>query len=212
MIKNGLRREQRLKRERNVARRQSILRGEKIRVLEEQQKKNKKEIERLKRRSSIDQLTQAYRKDLFDNLLEKEIGRAQRFNKPLSLMTLDLDSFKAINDSYGHSVGDIVLRRLGKIFQEQRKATDWVVRVGGDEFVLILVDCDKEGALVQAVRLQEQISKDAEVKLGACSVAPTVSIGIAVWEEGEKPSHFYERADTRLLAAKARGKNMVVAE
>ena len=118
------------------------------------------------------------RRYLFD-IAQREYMRARRRSSPLAMLMLDMNGFKQINDTFGHSVGDEVLQRVAKTLAENVRAVDIVARYGGDEFVILLPDCNDQMARQVADRLQEQI-KVTRLYVEARSVAPTLSIGIAV--------------------------------
>jgi diguanylate cyclase (GGDEF)-like protein len=129
--------------------------------------------ERLAREANIDSLTGCLNRRRFDEVLAEELDRAVRHDRQLSLMVLDIDGFKAINDTHGHPVGDAALRSLADVLHAECRAHDVVARIGGDEFAVVLPDTEPAEAEVLAARV--------EVAVGAI-VAPlpmSTSIGVA---------------------------------
>ena len=123
---------------------------------------------------------------------------------------VDLDHFKSINDSFGHLVGDAVLRQMGELLREQARTVDVVARYGGEEFVIVVPDTDVEGGVVFAERLRERIEKH-KFSEGDLEVAVTVSIGVADVVAGKKRTvnEILKLADDALYRAKADGRNRV---
>ncbi len=153
-----------------------------------------------------DSMTGLYNHQYIVSNLQEEIDRSERYKIPLSIIVLDVDNFKKINDSYGHVMGDSVLKRVSKTIKSQCRIMDKIGRYGGDEFVIVLPETDLEKAVILARRLLESVeslSFDNSVKV-------TVSLGIAQLDEGETASAFIERADDKLYAAKRAGRNRFV--
>ena len=141
------------------------------------------------------------RKGLIDSL-EREMAVAQRHAQPLSVLFLDLDRFKAMNDTFGHKVGDIILIQVAKTVQKLMRTSDIVGRLGGDEFVVVLPMTDRLGSLNVAKRIQHAISRidlgfidNPELKIG-------VTIGAATMKSGHSPADLLELADLRMLRNK----------
>jgi len=155
-----------------------------------------------------DQLTGLLNRRAFNIRLEETIARADRSNLPFSLMLLDLDHFKEINDSFGHAAGDTVLVELAKLLGERLRQTDIAARWGGEEFVVIA-----EGSPVdQAKVLAEQIRQTmAQRVIPNLSISPTVSIGLAGYSRGETDIGLMRKADTAMYEAKHQGRNRTVA-
>ncbi len=165
----------------------------------------------LYKRAITDDLTQLYTRKYVDERLEQEILRAQRYHRPFSILVLDLDHFKRVNDTYGHSGGDRVLQIFAGILKEQLRDSDIAGRIGGEEFIVILGETEVQGANIFAERLrlsteQQQIEKEGEL------IAITVSIGVASYQEsyGNQISRLLEDADKALYQAKGAGRNRVV--
>lgn len=161
-----------------------------------------------------DHLTGLPNRRTYDKQIVLEITRAQRTNQPLSLVVLDIDNFKQVNDKYGHLAGDQVLRNLAEMAKQLLRKTDIVSRYGGEEFVFILPNTllhgeeDKNnGAFHAADRFRELVEKDLKIR----NKTITISVGIAEWRDGEMPEKFFDRADQALNNAKKLGKNKVIA-
>ncbi len=144
----------------------------------------------LQRSSLTDHLCQVWNRGGFDLLLQKEIRVAGRSRAPLSLLYLDLDGFKAINDAQGHLVGDEVLQEVSRSLKHSLRGADTVARIGGDEFVLILPATGFEEARALGVRLREEVT--------ACEW----TFGVAEYHAGETALQFTERSDIELLKRK----------
>jgi diguanylate cyclase (GGDEF)-like protein len=162
--------------------------------------------------ANIDPLTKSLTRRHFFNIAESEFLRYSRYRRPLSILIIDADSFKGINDTYGHHAGDIVLRSLSLVAMEQKRVQDTFGRLGGEEFGLLLPETNLEQAKVVAERIQkawEQTPSNMDGKM----IPSTVSIGGA---EAIPDDHSFEdilrRADKMLYKAKARGKNQVALE
>ena len=166
----------------------------------------------LEMRADTDGLTGLYNHRHFQGHLERELARALRYNEPISLLLVDLDFFKSVNDRYGHQTGDEVLRKVSTIFGEVLRNVDYAARYGGEEFVAILPGTDAAGALTTAERLRKA-AEDLKIDSGdgKTNVKVTLSCGVA-----DYPSCATERksliaaADSALLFAKRKGRNRVV--
>lgn len=140
----------------------------------------------------------------FRQALEVEAARALRYQRPFSLIIADLDSFKSINDTYGHDVGDAVLRGVAQAFRSGARAPDVVSRIGGDEFAVLLPETDSPRAEHVAQRLQRQ------VRTSELPVATTVSYGTATWfGPRDELEEVFRRADQALYAAKHAGRDRI---
>ena len=136
----------------------------------------------------------------------RELSRMRRSGRPLSVVSLDLDDFKAINDELGHPAGDQVLRDLGKVLREGLRPTDVASRLGGDEFAVLLPDTSAEAARLTANRLREQV----RLGITAQGRAVTVSAGVATFVEAPASIHdMISEADESLYAAKHAGKDII---
>jgi two-component system cell cycle response regulator len=160
--------------------------------------------------ATVDPLTGCHNRRSLMDKLEQELDRARRYGLAISVLMIDLDRFKTVNDTYGHLVGDRVLQQLGDLLRRQVRTVDVVARYGGEEFVVVLPETDEEGAVVFAERLRVAVSEndfsDAAEKLNA-----TVSIGVA-GTPGDNIGSGEEligSADKALYVAKANGRNQV---
>jgi diguanylate cyclase (GGDEF)-like protein len=162
--------------------------------------------------ASKDPLTGAYNRRTFIDLAEKELARARRFDTPMSLILLDIDHFKRINDSYGHLVGDHVLQRFADLVRGQMRAEDVLVRYGGEEFCLLLPDIPGPGAVTLAGRIRTAVCKEP-LLVDGIEIALTTSAGVAarIDEGPEGLDRLIGRADEALYMAKNRGRNRVAA-
>jgi diguanylate cyclase (GGDEF)-like protein len=163
------------------------------------------EYEDLFERASHDMLTGLSNRRVFDERIPGMMESSRRYNRPLTMLSMDLDHFKNINDTLGHLAGDEVLKSVAKVLTQAVRSTDLLVRMGGDEFLLVLDNADSAAAQVLAERLCKAIDSlnvwaDKNVKLG-------VSIGLAQFQETETLSQWLERADDILYHAKANGRS-----
>jgi len=154
-----------------------------------------------------DSLTGLYVRRYFMVKLQEELHRAERYNKTLSIVMADLDNFKRINDSYGHTAGDRVLKAVGHFFQNNIRDVDIIARYGGEEFVILLPEADKDEAYTVSERLRYSLER---LKVGDLPEL-TMSLGIACFpEDGENLDRLIKQADAALYAAKQTGRNKVV--
>jgi diguanylate cyclase (GGDEF)-like protein len=168
-----------------------------------------KQHEVLAKRSITDGLTQLYNHRHFQDQLVREIKRLSRTNEGLSILIIDIDDFKKLNDTYGHAAGDEFLKQLASILKESVRETDLLARYGGEEFVVVAVGTAVDGAHLLAEKLRTRIAEtsfivdDSKRPRGV-----TVSIGVA--EFGHSRTELFAAADAALYRAKAAGKNCVV--
>ncbi|MDX1490478.1 MAG: GGDEF domain-containing protein [Pseudohongiellaceae bacterium] len=160
--------------------------------------------------SLTDPLTGAGNRVALSNTLDREISLARRHKHELSILVMDLDKFKAINDQFGHSAGDQVLKEVVALLKKSNRNTDLTYRFGGEEFVLLLNRTDEEGALVIAERLRSAI-EDMEIVYDSQSIKTTVSIGVTAFCETDSPDSLFNRADKALYEIKRNGGNQVIA-
>ena len=162
------------------------------------------EIERL---AVTDGLTGLFNHRHFQERLSHEFDRLGRFEEPISLLLIDIDFFKKINDTYGHPVGDSVLRKVADIIRKTIRTVDIPARYGGEEFAVVLVGTDAGGAMKMAERLRKSVA-DAKFSSGRNSFSITISIGISTYTKDIKGKEaFIERADKALYDAKGSGRN-----
>lgn len=156
-----------------------------------------------------DGLTRLSTHRYFQECLEREVNRAKRFNFIFSLIILDIDNFKSLNDTYGHLEGDKVLIEISKIMRSCVRETDVVARYGGEEFVVILSETDKKGAVITAERIREGVEKYKFI-IGGKRILVTVSIGVSTYpEDAHTKTEIIRQADKALYKAKTSGKNKV---
>jgi diguanylate cyclase (GGDEF)-like protein len=159
--------------------------------------------------SITDGLTKLHNHRFFQDHLTRELKRAKRSGDPLSLLLIDIDDFKALNDQHGHAAGDAVLERIGQVMNSAIRESDLLARYGGEEFV-VLAATDLEGAVNLAEKLRMQIGHTAIPIDDDVVVFITVSVGVSRYKGDRKA--FFRDADRALYAAKAAGKNCVVVD
>ncbi len=157
-----------------------------------------------------DPLTGMYNRRYLDDALPREIARAIRESGPLSVLMVDIDHFKRVNDTYGHQAGDEVLRMLAGILRKEARRSDVACRYGGEEFVLLLPGMNSESARVRAERWRQMFA-EMEVRVEGAALRCTLSVGIAVFpEHGHSAEDLLRNGDRALYLAKALGRNRVV--
>ncbi|MGB3430988.1 GGDEF domain-containing protein [Achromobacter sp.] len=164
--------------------------------------------ERMEAALTFDGLTRAYsRRSILDEL-ERELQRCKRAGGKLAVLVLDIDHFKSINDRYGHASGDAALRHFAQVVQRAVRASDRFGRLGGEEFVLLMYDCDPARALVQAQRVCDAL-RDTPFHLQGREVRMTTSGGLASYQSGDSADGILARADDALYRAKEHGRDRV---
>jgi len=169
------------------------------------------QLERTERSAVTDALTDLFNRRYFDRALELEIRRSARYDLCASLLMLDLDAFKPVNDLYGHPFGDLVLKRAGKVIRRSVRESDVACRFGGEEFAVILPETDRLGAFAVAERVRCEVERRfVEQSIEGRAVAMTLSGGIATFpEDGRDAARLMTRADQALYLSKTRGRNRV---
>lgn len=164
---------------------------------------------RIKEESLTDALTGLKNRRAFDNAFDEMYITSSEQSQPLSLLVVDVDFFKKINDNYGHGIGDSVLRVIGRVIKNLVRGNDFSARFGGEEFVIVLPDTPLEGAVKVAEKIRQVISKQnlkhKDIQLGTV----TVSVGVAQLAANEDKDDFFQRADDALYKAKQSGRNRV---
>ncbi len=165
------------------------------------------EYEELFESARKDVLTGLANRRVFDERINDIMMGAKRYHRPLTMASLDLDFFKLVNDNHGHQKGDAVLRQVANVFRQAIRSTDLLVRIGGDEFLLVMDDTDLASGKILADRLCEAVSEmdvqaDVNIKLG-------VSIGMTEWNKEEDLDEWMERVDDILYSAKSDGRSRV---
>lgn len=163
---------------------------------------------RLERMATTDKLTGGMNRQAFDYFFKRL--RATRFThpKPMSILILDIDHFKRVNDAYGHGVGDLVLQNIAQLLLQAIRSSDQACRWGGEEFVVLLDDCSLENALQRADILRRAV-EIAEVSYQKEKIHITISVGVTQYRENENLDTFINRADIALYRAKQLGRNRV---
>lgn len=158
--------------------------------------------------SITDSLTQVYNRRYFMERLRQEVKRVSRYGPPVSLLIIDIDHFKKVNDTYGHQAGDAVLSDVARLIKERLRETDLFARYGGEEFALIATVTEQAGACVLADRIRALIEK-SEFPFGDNRIKVTISIGISTWQPtmNEDYEELIRQADTALYRAKEQGRN-----
>lgn len=162
--------------------------------------------EELRDQATRDSLTRLWNRGAILDILKSELGRARRGEAPVSIILADLDYFKRINDTYGHLVGDAVLRETASRMRSAIRPYDEIGRYGGEEFLLVLPKCGAEAAVALGERLQMAITQE-EIVLDEGSIPITLSLGIATSESGIDMQAFLAAADAALYRAKDNGRN-----
>ena len=163
----------------------------------------------LREQSIHDALTGLYNRRHLEATLERELARATRMSKPLSIVMVDLDHFKSVNDRLGHPAGDEVLRSFGALLTDQFRTDDISCRYGGEEFLVVMPGCAEGAAIDLAERLRRATEASA-IACGAEAIRMTVSSGVATFpRHGRTAAELIKAADTALYGAKAAGRNRV---
>lgn len=158
--------------------------------------------------SLTDPLTGIYNRSVMATALSREAGLSRRHKTTLSLIVLDIDGFKPINDTYGHEFGDELIQQLAGVLGEELRTTDLLSRYGGDEFTVLLSNTDEKGARILATNIRKRIDNTRFVIQGQ-EISVTVSIGIASSRSGIQSEDLFNRADDALYMAKKCGRNRV---
>jgi diguanylate cyclase (GGDEF)-like protein len=175
-----------------------------------------KRISQLETENITDPLMEIYNRRYLERRLEDEFTRARRYGNPFSLLLLDIDRFKEVNDTYGHPTGDLVLKGIGALLKENIRTVDVPARYGGEEAVVLLPHTELEGAEILAERIRETVEAhlfpaDASFRPGA-TLRCTISIGTAaLTRECPDAIRLLQQADAALYRAKQGGRNRTVA-
>ncbi|MDO8528760.1 MAG: GGDEF domain-containing protein [Nanoarchaeota archaeon] len=154
-----------------------------------------------------DEKTGLYNNKFFETMLEMEMEKAKRYQQKLSLLIIDIDFFKRINDTYGHMKADELLAELAKVFMKEARKSDVVARFGGEEFIILLPETDLNKAKKFAERLRQATKKNKMLK----GHELTFSGGLTEYKKGDTKLKFKERADKGLYKAKDTGRDKIVA-
>ena len=173
------------------------------------------ELKKVKTKAMTDGLTKAYNREAFDSYIRKIVDQNSIKSSPFSLLMLDIDDFKKINDGYGHQIGDRVLVALVKKCAEFIRDEDFLARYGGEEFIIVLPGASLRNALKKAQRLRKTIAEThytTDKEKGGKGLSITVSIGASSFRKNDSVSTVIDRSDQALYQAKRTGKNRVASE
>ena len=179
-------------------------------IAEDRVKQLEQELEHVSELVREDQLTGALNRRGLDDVLDREIKRAERQQTPVSVALLDIDNFKQLNDSLGHQAGDEALIHLSQVVKNALRPTDEVARYGGEEFLIILIDTSLEEAMATITRLQRELTKNLFLHNNE-RLLITFSAGVALHASGDDAESTIGRADGAMYKAKRAGKNRVFA-
>ena len=177
-------------------------------------KKLREKNEKLRKMNQLDGLTDLFNHRYFHNVFDKELTRSKRYKRPLSLIMLDIDFFKKINDSFGHRIGDMVLRELSEKIISQVRKTDIVARYGGEEFVVILPETDLAGSKIFSERIRSAV-EEMEIVIESHKIKITISLGLSTFIPNlhmDIPKEYLiDAADSAMYISKKNGRNRVSA-
>jgi diguanylate cyclase (GGDEF)-like protein len=168
------------------------------------------QAERMEKLANIDGLTGLFNRRHFLTLTEAEWSRHRRYDRPLSLLMLDIDRFKTINDRFGHDVGDQAIFHVANLCQESKRQPDILARLGGEEFAMLLPETALEDAHIVAERLRRELESEPLLLETGEAVAVTVSVGVAQADLTAGLGMLMKNADNRLYEAKQAGRNCVM--
>ena len=173
------------------------------------------ELRQVKQASMMDGLTDIYNRKTFDRFVQDLVERNMISKTPFSMLMVDIDDFKRVNDTYGHQVGDRVLVAIAQQCAKFIRGDDMVARFGGEEFVIILLGASLRNATKKAKQISKEIAATRYALDGAMAgqvLSVTVSIGVSAYRHGDRVATVTERADQALYRAKRKGKNKAVSE
>ncbi|MFW5447263.1 MAG: GGDEF domain-containing protein [Methylophagaceae bacterium] len=162
---------------------------------------------RLKEQSITDNLTGLYNRSLLQDSLEKAIHQSDRANTDVTILMIDIDHFKMINDRFGHDIGDSVLKSTGSFLSRSFRTSDMVFRIGGEEFLALIYNTDKAGAISLAEKLRQEFEQLSLVN----NHNATISIGVSSFQPSMDWKQWMKKGDERLYIAKSNGRNQVAA-
>lgn len=180
----------------------------KMREIEVESQELRAKVQDRQLAASRDSLTGALNRLGYEERVAEEFARSRRIGRPLSMMVVDVDNFKAVNDTYGHKAGDLVLQKVVELMRGKLRKTDCIARYGGDEFVLLLVDCELEGARLAAEKLRQSVEQ-CGFHNGGSPVKVTICCGVTQVRDEDTPETAFVRADSAMYAAKRANRNGV---
>ncbi len=171
----------------------------------------KKRAEEIEIESVHDKLTGLHNRKAYDNKITETLANMDRYNIPSTLLFCDIDHFKKINDTFGHKVGDLALKKMASLLKEKLRVNDFIARFGGEEFAIILPHSSIENAFTAAQGLLSNIS-EAIFSYKARNISLSISIGISTFRKGDDSNSVLDRADKALYIAKNSGRNTIRTE
>ena len=155
-----------------------------------------------------DQLTGAYNRHYFDTIIKGEMEKSDQHGNPLSMALIDMDHFKNVNDTWGHPIGDEVLKLTSETIEKNIRISDTLIRFGGEEFLLLMPSTTLKGAIVVSEKVREAIESMGHPVAGR----QTASIGVAERPKSQSFLNWYKRVDEALYMAKSQGRNLVISD
>ncbi len=183
--------------------------NQRLQTMEQEAETLRKATKKAQERASKDALTGIWNRQALNEVLEREFVRWQRYQKPLTMVVWDVDDFKNVNDRFGHSAGDVVLKTIAQIFSKAVRKADFIARFGGEEFVGLFPETDLDNALVLTNKVRQIVEK-TRFHYQDIPVAITASAGLAMFEGDDNIDDVFNRADKALYAAKTSGRNNCV--
>ena len=180
-----------------------------VKNIEEASENAERRIEEQRQKALKDALTQLPNREAYNIRLEQEFERWQRYKRPLTMVICDIDHFKRINDSYGHLAGDKVLHIIAKTLRKHLRATDFVARVGGEEFVILMTETEQNQAFMVVEDVREAIA-NCPFHFKEEPIAITMSFGLSEFAEGDSSDMVFARSDRALYRAKKEGRNRCI--
>jgi diguanylate cyclase (GGDEF)-like protein len=161
--------------------------------------------EKLEHMATYDQLTLLLNRYAYNDIIEKEIAQANRNNSRLSLILFDIDHFKSINDTHGHDTGDVILKNVARHVNSCIRKSDFLFRIGGEEFAIVAVNTSRHQASILAEKLRAAVAAHTFIN----SLTVTISLGVTELQKGDNVEAFFKKADAALYNAKNSGRNRV---
>jgi diguanylate cyclase len=171
----------------------------------------RKKSEEMEVQAYRDALTGLYNRKAYDEKVEEILAHVQRYNIPASLIICDIDFFKKINDTFGHKVGDLALKKLADLFKDRLRKNDFISRYGGEEFAIVLPHTDIKGAIIAGEGIRSYIDNSV-FSYKDHKIPVTISVGISSFKQNDAVDTVFERADKALYLAKRSGRNKIKTE